>query len=116
MVIVDQNVIHSSKTTPFFLLLAWRLCRYGLAEYPTTLLMSEMASESMVQMVQPTLVTIETSAPNPTEPNGYAVCFVSRISCGRIDPLGSMQFHFLRIPMWTLPFAQMGGKMMRAWT
>lgn len=27
-----------------------------------------------------------------------------------MDPLGEIQFQFLRIPMWTLPFAQMGGE------
>lgn len=27
-----------------------------------------------------------------------------------MEPLGAVQFQFLRIPMWTLPFAQMGGE------
>ncbi|CAM9298843.1 unnamed protein product, partial [Ascophyllum nodosum] len=32
----------------------------------------------------------------------------------RIDPLGYVQFQFLRIPMWTLPFAQMGAAVLQA--
>ncbi|CAM9114667.1 unnamed protein product [Ectocarpus fasciculatus] len=31
----------------------------------------------------------------------------------RMDPLGSVQFQFLRIPMWTLPFAQMGAAVLQ---
>ncbi|CAN0226934.1 unnamed protein product [Ectocarpus sp. 13 AM-2016] len=32
----------------------------------------------------------------------------------RMDPLGAVQFQFLRIPMWTLPFAQMGAAVLQA--
>lgn len=31
----------------------------------------------------------------------------------RMDPLGQVQFQFLRIPMWTLPFAQMGAAVLQ---
>lgn len=36
------------------------------------------------------------------------------VSCAtchiRMEPLGVVQWQFLRIPLWTLPFAQMGGE------
>lgn len=39
-------------------------------------------------------------------------CFVAGVVLRgfRMEPLGVVQFQFLRIPMWTLPFAQMGGE------
>lgn len=55
--------------------------------------------------------------PSPLTHSGkLLVCSVDASMCAfacsgcRMDPLGEIQFQFLRIPMWTLPFAQMGGE------